>query len=1113
MPDDARVAELLKELLDSGGTPEEACRSCPELLEAVRAGWRRVCAVQNAIGALFPESPSTDVTDQSRIKSPKQSTSDLPSIHGYEVQEVLGRGGMGVVYKAWHLRLRRLVAVKMLLAGPYAQPQELERFLREAETIAGLRHPNIVQVHEAGDMDGRPYFTMELVEGGSLFEKLAGTPQPARQIAFLVASVAAAVHLAHQEGIVHRDLKPGNILLTADGAPKLTDFGLARHLEGTAGLTQTGVPLGTPSYMAPEQALGKTRAIGPPADIYALGAILYEGLTGRPPFRAETAVETLRQVVAEEPAPPSRLNAKVPRDLETICLKCLNKDPQRRYPTAAALADDLQRYDRGETISARHPSRLERIIKWARRRPAVAALVGASVLFTTILVAVMLGSAVQQAKQRNAIEGDLQKISQLQEQARWADARVALQQAEARLDGSGEADLRQRLSQARGELDLVSELDRIHLSRATSSSNLPYYKSKADQQYLTAFEKSGVTSVHERPDVVAAHVKTSTIRLALIAALDDWAVCTMDKSRRDWLLLIAREADPDALGDRIRDPTKWDNRAAMSELAETVPVKDHSVSLLLTLGERLRDANIVPTEFLKRVQKEHPADFWANIALGDAVLWAAPVEAAGYYRAALASRPDAAVAYTALGDALRVQRRYDEARGYYRQALEIDPNYARGHTNLGNLLKDSGQLDEAIACYREALQLDPNYAWAHLDLANALRDAGRFEEALDHYRRVHAVNQNIPYVENILRSDLVRRGRGEEVRREWKKALELDPHQHVRWFGYAELCLFLGDEEEYRRACQDLLRRFGNTDDPYIAEPTARAVLLAPPSPEELRAALALADQAVASEPTKVGFVYSYFLFAKGLAEYRRGNFEGAVSIMTGQAAKVLGPCPGLVTAMAKYRLGDQQQARTALAAEISAFDWSLTRVRSHDQWIWHVLRREAEALIFPNTAAFLEGKYEPRDNTERLILLGACRFKNRTCAVARLYAEAFAADATLADDLRFGHRYNAARAASLAGCGQGEDAAGLGATERKRWRDQAREWLRADLASWGKALDRDPAAARESVRKRLTKWRVDPDLASLREPTELEKLSVGERNDCLALWAEVSAVFDRSKP
>src|SRR5262245_6919723 len=206
---------------------------------------------------------------------------------------------MGVVYRAWHHRLQRPVAVKMLLAGAYAQPQELERFLREAQTVAGLRHANIVQVHEAGDVDGRPYFTMEFVEGGSLAQKLAGTPRPARQAAALVAAVAEAVHTAHQRGVVHRDLKPANVLLTADGTPKLTDFGLARQLEGAAGLTQSGAPVGTPSYMAPEQAEGKSRDIGPMVDVYALGAILYELLTGRPPFRAETAAETTRQVASE----------------------------------------------------------------------------------------------------------------------------------------------------------------------------------------------------------------------------------------------------------------------------------------------------------------------------------------------------------------------------------------------------------------------------------------------------------------------------------------------------------------------------------------------------------------------------------------------------------------------------------------------------------------------------------------------------------------------------------------------------------------------------------------------------------------------------------------------
>src|SRR5262245_26589166 len=369
MPDNPRVEQLLEELLDSGCTPEEACRTCPELLPEVRAGWQRLRALRAEIGALFPESPASDAATP-----PPLPTADLPRIRGYEVQEVLGRGGMGVVYKAWHLRLNRAVALKMLLAGPYARPEELERFLREAEAVAGLRHANVVQVYDVGDLDGRPYFTMEYVEGGSLAQKLAGRPQPADEAAALVATLAEAIEAAHQSGIVHRDLKPANILLTADGTPKITDFGLARRLEGGGGLTLTGVPVGTPSYMAPEQGRGNRDAIGPAADVYALGAILYELLTGRPPFRAETAAATLQQVLAEDPVPPARLNPRVPRDLETICLKCLHKEPARRYASAAALAEDLQRYGRGEPIAARPAGRPERLARWVRRHPAAAGL-------------------------------------------------------------------------------------------------------------------------------------------------------------------------------------------------------------------------------------------------------------------------------------------------------------------------------------------------------------------------------------------------------------------------------------------------------------------------------------------------------------------------------------------------------------------------------------------------------------------------------------------------------------------------------------------------------------------------------------------------------------------
>jgi serine/threonine-protein kinase len=830
-------------------------------------------------------------------------------------------------------------------------------------------------------------------------------------------------------------------------------------------------------------------------------------------------------VIFQEPVPPSRLNAKVPRDLETICLKCLNKDPARRYATAAALAEDSHRFQRGEPITARRPGSLERFSKWVWRRPAVAALLGATGLFTIALIGGALWLAVQQAHRRQAVEGDLREVAGLQFQARWTDARAALQRAEARLNGGGASDLRQQLDQARHDLDLVMELDHIRLSRVTSgnvvsrlsratSGNVVFYRTKADQDYTKAFGDSGLARVSDPPEIVAARIHASTVRVALLAALDDWAVCAGGKDRRDWLLAVARIADPDPQGwrDRVRDPASWEDPAALDELAGTAPVSGQSVPLLLALAERLGVAGGDAPAFLKRVLEEHPADFWVNLILGDALLAAAPVEAGGYYRAALASRPGAAVAYTALGDALRAQNLRDEAIRYYRRAVQIDPRYARGHTNLGNVLNDLGRAEEATACYRTALEVDPTYAWAHFDLATMLRDAGRMDEAIEHYRQYLAVDPTHPYVAHLVRADPVRKGRGEEVRREWKKALEADPPEHDAWFGYAELCLFLGQEEEYRRARQDLLRRFGATRDPYVAERTARTILLLPAAGDETQAAVALAERAVAARATTAQWIYPYFLFAQGLAEYRQGRFDGAIPTMRADAGTVMGPAPRFVIAMAQYRKGQKEEARATFAAEVVRYDWGVAHAISRDHWIWHALRREAESLIFPNAEAFLEGRHRPQDNVERLALLGVCRFKNRNCASARLYAEALAADPKLADDPHVRHRYNAACAAALAGCGRGEDATSLGMAERRRWRDQAREWLRAELAARAHAFDADPTAARTAVRQALTRWREDPDLACVRDPGELDKLAPDERTEYLALWAEVAAVLARTE-
>jgi serine/threonine-protein kinase len=313
------------------------------------------------------------------------------TVRDYEILGEIGRGGMGIVYKARQPGLNRVVALKVILAGEHAGPESLARFRAEAEAVARLQHPNVVQVYEVGEHGGLPFLSLEFCSGGSLDKKLAAAPLAPAQAVTLIRTLAEAVQAAHAAGVVHRDLKPANVLLDAGGTPKVTDFGLAKRL-GESGGTATGAILGTPSYMAPEQADCKGRIVGPAADVYSLGAILYECLTRRPPFKAAHLLATVRQVVADEPVPPKQLNPQTPRDLQTICLKCLEKDPRRRYSSARALADDLLAYQRGEAISARPPGIVGRVDRWVRSRPALAAtLIALTALYVNHLVLLALG--------------------------------------------------------------------------------------------------------------------------------------------------------------------------------------------------------------------------------------------------------------------------------------------------------------------------------------------------------------------------------------------------------------------------------------------------------------------------------------------------------------------------------------------------------------------------------------------------------------------------------------------------------------------------------------------------------------------------------------------------
>jgi tetratricopeptide (TPR) repeat protein/predicted Ser/Thr protein kinase len=404
---DEAIAEYL-EAVDAGRRPAPAewLARFPELAPDLERFFGDQEQVHDLLGSLGPPPQARE--------TPPAAT--LPYFGDYALQQEVARGGMGVVYRARQTSLNRIVALKMILAGRLASAADVQRFRNEAEAAANLEHPHIVPIYEVGEHEGQHYFTMKFIEGGSLAqhtERLRGDPRATAQ---LLAVVARTVHHAHQRGILHRDLKPANILLDEYRQPHLTDFGLARRLQDDPSLTRSGTVVGSPSYMAPEQATGPSRLVTTAADVYSLGAILYELLCGQPPFRAESSLQTLRQLLECEPVRPRLLDPRVNRDLETICLKCLEKEPGRRYASAGELADDLERYLRGEPVRARRAGLAERLWRWCRRRPVVAAL--AAALLLSLAAGASLITWQWQRAEANFADAEEQRRRAEQERAR-----------------------------------------------------------------------------------------------------------------------------------------------------------------------------------------------------------------------------------------------------------------------------------------------------------------------------------------------------------------------------------------------------------------------------------------------------------------------------------------------------------------------------------------------------------------------------------------------------------------------------------------------------------------------------------------------------------------------
>jgi tetratricopeptide (TPR) repeat protein len=1118
MSGNPRVQQLLDEMLDSGLTPEEVCEACPELLPEVRERWRRLCRFDAQLDELFP---------RNKVVSKVSSAIDLPRIPGYEVQEMIGRGGMGVVFRARHCALNRVVALKMALVGAYASPRERERFQKEAEAVAGLRHPNVIQVYDIGDHDGQPYFTMEFLERGSLAQRLDGTPLPARQSAELVEILAKGIDAAHENGIVHRDLKPANILLAPDGTPKIADFGLARRFAsaGDASLTWTCAALGTPSYMAPEQAEGKHDDQGPGADIYSLGAILYELLTGRPPFRAQTAAETVQQVISEEPVPPSRLNAAVPRDLQTICLKCLHKEVRLRYATAAALADDLRRFQRGESIAARPEGRVARAVRSVRKRALISGLIATAALSLVVLFAGGLwifadraaatrAAAAAEAATDRAVDEDLREMVAWQQKLSWPAARTALERAKGRLGDRESPKLQDRIDQGVRELKLVDRLDDIRLNgHQRVDSKLDYARS--DQAYETLFRDAGLGTDHESPGVVAARIQSSNIRNVLVEALDRWSISTGDLQRKSWILSVARSADPDPTGwrDRARDLSLRQNYEALIELISSPSVADQPVSLMLALESSLGGAHTHHLPLLKQLQRAHPDDFWINLRLGYVLTQSDMAqEALGYYQAADAIRPQTPIVLNNLAQTLAACGRPQESIELYRRAIKVDPTGDVTHVNLVHALWGLGRAEEGISHLTSALRRNPDSSQLHTLLGRTLEATGQPAKALEAHRRAVELDPKRMEALNPLRNLLVQQGRSQEALAVWRRAIEINPVNHAVCYGYAEFCLFLGQEENYRLARRSLLEKYGSTQDPFTAERTSRACLLLPASEEESRQAVELVRRATAANRSKYAGAVPFFLFVQGVADYRQRRLDEAIAAMRGDASRVLGPAPRLILAMALQQQGKTAEARKTLVEVVPTYDWRFDQARNQDGWIAHVLRREAEEMILPNLQAFLNGKHQPRDDEERLALLGICQSTNRSRELAQLYVDLFTSRPQLMDDPQVDHRYLAARAAALT-CSSLNTGGGLSDEERAVWRIQAQIWLKLDLAAWASRLNSGTADNRNLIRDKLKSWPFDSAFAGLHEQIELEKLPPDDRKQWETLWQEIDAVITRTRP
>jgi serine/threonine-protein kinase len=1064
---------LLRETAGEKPRPEEYLTRFPDLTNLLLDQFE----VHGALRS--PPEPNAATGQEPTIFSPSADaasvpgTMELPAIPGYEVIKELGRGGMGVVYLAWQQDLNRLVALKMILTGALAGAGELARFRTEAEAGARLQHPHIVQIYEVSRHDQRPYIALEYVEGGSLAQKLDGTPFPARQAVELLHVVSRAVHYAHQRGIVHRDLKPGNVLLTADGMPKITDFGLAKiRVGGGEAHTRSGAVVGTPSYIAPEMAGGKARDAGPAVDVYALGAILYELLTGRPPFKAETPLETLLQVQTVEPVAPSRLQPKLSRDLATITLKCLEKEPTKRYASAEALAEDLRRFLAGEPIQARRAGNIERSWRWSRRHPAAAALVATLLLSLIGGTTGVIGyiqyraerqatTAARKARIERQVEVALQEARTLGERAwtltetppLWGStlslALAAVARAEAVVTEAEQLvdqDLLDRVSGIKSELRaaeqdrlMVDALDQIRLQQNWVHGRDRYstQEAAAKPKYLEAFRKYGLElgamPLEKAVDLIRA--KREPVRSALVSALDDWVWWEPARSEQsEWLRKVIAGADQDKWRQKLRQALEHPHPESLDRLADDEESGRQPATALCLLGKTLlrQGVHASAIRVLRRAQDRFPGDFWINEEL--ALALPHPQEAITYHRIALALRPRSFGVHNNLGGALRAAGDLAGAIAAFRKAIDLNPRDAGAHNNLGVALLDTGRPDvlaEAMAALQKAMTLDPKFAPAYANLGNALRRKQDLAGAITEYQKAIQLDPEYVVAHNNLGVALHQQGDLPAAIAAYRQAISID-------------C-------SYARAYQHL--------------------------------GIALKDQ---------------YDLPEAIAAYRM-----AIELDPDYAPAYA----NLGSALRYHAEFTDSLAAFKRCHELGSRIW---RPSESAQWV-----KEAAQLVELNAKwpAVRISKLAPADAAQKIRYAQISAYKRFFAAGAQFYEEAFAQQPALLEDRSDeNNRYDAACVAALAGTGQGEDANHLTPAQRARLRKLALDWLRSELAAQAKLLTGGRPPERTSAEKDLRiRWQQNPLLKEVRDQAALDKLPPAEREAWQKLWLEVGTLLEKT--